>query len=271
MKFIEQFLSLSLLIGLMALPFSWPGSAETASFEVLNLASPQKSFAGDSVVTVVRFSPKPYKIRLLCASEFGKGKRTAKKWCEEFGLLAGINASMFRQDGLTSTGFMKNYKHFNNSKRNPDYNSCLVFNPSRPDLPDIRMLDLQRDDFAAIEPQYHSVVQNLRMISFKRENVWSQQPRKWSMVSLGVDGRGNILFMFTRSPHSVHDFINILLGLDIDIQQAMYLEGGPEASIYIKTADKELSLFGSYETGFNENDNNDRFWPIPNVIGVSLR
>ena len=91
------------------------------------------------------------------------------------------------------------------------------------------------------------------------------------MVSLGIDGKGNILFLFTRSPYSVHDFINALLRLDIDIQRAMYLEGGPEASLYLKTSQKEMALFGSYETGFNENDNNNRFWSIPNVIGISFK
>lgn len=176
---------------------------------------------------------------------------------------------MFRQDGLTSTGFMKNFNHINNSKHNPDYKSFLAFNPIKSGLPDVQVLDLQCDDFEVLGPKYNSVVQNLRMISCKRRNVWSQQDKKWSMVSLGMDGKGNVLFLLTRSPYSVHYFINILLRLDIDIQRAMYLEGGPEASLYLKTQHTETALFGSYETGFNENDNSNRFWPIPNVIGIS--
>ena len=33
----------------------------------------------------------------------------------------------------------------------------------------------------------------------------------------------------------------------------------------------ELELIGSYETGFLENDDNARAWPVPNVIGVVRR
>ncbi len=48
----------------------------------------------------------------------------------------------------------------------------------------------------------------------------------------------------------------------------MYLEGGPEASLHVQTPGKTVRRIGSYETGFNENDDNDRYWGLPNVIGV---
>jgi hypothetical protein len=48
----------------------------------------------------------------------------------------------------------------------------------------------------------------------------------------------------------------------------MYLEGGPEASLYVKDGDFEAMHIGSYETGFNENDDNHTFWALPNIIGV---
>jgi hypothetical protein len=46
------------------------------------------------------------------------------------------------------------------------------------------------------------------------------------------------------------------------------LEGGPEASLYLKHNKTILKRVGSYETDFNENDSNNEFWPIPNVIGL---
>jgi hypothetical protein len=49
------------------------------------------------------------------------------------------------------------------------------------------------------------------------------------------------------------------------------LEGGPEATLYVNAGGTELERFGSYETGFNENDDNDRAWALPNVIGVWRR
>jgi hypothetical protein len=52
---------------------------------------------------------------------------------------------------------------------------------------------------------------------------------------------------------------------------AQHLEGGPEAQLYINMGGTELEVVGSYETDFNESDDNDRAWPIPNIIGLRPR
>ena len=109
------------------------------------------------------------------------------------------------------------------------------------------------------------------MIDCKQNNKWSQQPKIWSMVVIGMDKMGNAVFIFSRSPYSVHDLIDILLQSDLNLFNAMYLEGGPESSMCIRTTDVNLDLFGSYETGFFESNDNNRYWPIPNVIGIRPR
>jgi hypothetical protein len=52
------------------------------------------------------------------------------------------------------------------------------------------------------------------------------------------------------------------------IVAAQHLEGGPEAQLYLHVGDVEMELFGSYETNFREDDDNEAPWPIPNVLGV---
>ncbi len=269
--FVRFFPGMIIIAALLIYPAAFPVLAQDKGLEVLRFESPQKSFLGDSQITVVRIDPKYFSFHLLCASEHGKKRRTAKDWGLEFKLVGAINAGMFQQDSITSTGFMKNFSHVNNPKANPEYKSYLVFNPSAPSLPEIQLLDLQCDEVGALRANYNTIIQNLRMISCQGKNVWSQQKKKFSMASLGIDGKRNILFIFTRSPYSGNDFIKILLGLDIGIRRAMYLEGGPEASLWVKAGQTELSLFGSYETGFKEDDSNDSYWPITNVIGISSR
>lgn len=41
-------------------------------------------------------------------------------------------------------------------------------------------------------------------------------------------------------------------------------------TFYARAGDTEIERFGSYETGFNENENDDNAnaWPLPNVLGV---
>ena len=109
------------------------------------------------------------------------------------------------------------------------------------------------------------------MLSCEGRNVWRQSARIWSIASLAQDNEGRLLLLHLRSPLSVHDFVNALRRLPLSIVRAMYLEGGPEATLYAAGGGVEIERFGSYETGFNENDDNASAWPLPNVPGVAAR
>ena len=68
----------------------------------------------------------------------------------------------------------------------------------------------------------------------------------------------------------MHDFVDMLRALPLDLKRLMYVEGGPEASLYVAVDGKDVvSQFGSFETGFREMDDNKEFWPLPNVIGFA--
>jgi len=91
------------------------------------------------------------------------------------------------------------------------------------------------------------------------------------MVIGATDTEGNIYFLFTRSPYTHQQVIGYLIRLIPTIRTTVYLEGGPEASLYVQTGDTVISKFGSYVSKTYPNDNNDHFWKIPNVIGIRLR
>jgi hypothetical protein len=49
------------------------------------------------------------------------------------------------------------------------------------------------------------------------------------------------------------------------------MEGGPEASLVVNAEGQRVAEIGSYEDGFNENDDNDVFWQVPNVVAFEAR
>jgi hypothetical protein len=104
------------------------------------------------------------------------------------------------------------------------------------------------------------------MVTCKRANAWKQQPRRWSTAAIGTDGKGRVLFIHCRTPYTVHDLIDRLLALPIDLRRAMYVEGGPEATLYVKAGKVERDFVGSFESGFLENDDNQAEWALPNVV-----
>lgn len=232
------------------------------------ISAPQKSLFGSSKYSVLKIDPKYFDFTLLSASQHGKKRRTARQWAEEFGCIATINAGLYQKNGLSNVGYMKNFKHVNNGYMRKDYKSILAFNPVKKTDPQIQILDRNKQNFNSFKKRYNTLIQNIRMISANQKNVWQQQKKRWSIAAIATDKAGNVLFIHSRSPYTVHDFNKFLLNSSLNIYSAMYVEGGPEASLYISDNNIKIKKMGSYESGFTEHNKNAIFWPIPNVIGI---
>jgi hypothetical protein len=224
-----------------------------------------KRSPGDLPVHVLKIDPEKCRFNLLSASEHEGGPRSLKRWCEEFGLDAAINASMYQDENLDrSTGFMKNFDHLNNPTINSRYGAFIAFNPVDPRLPSIQFIDrrLQPDWKQKID-NYQTVIQNYRMISEGEQTGWYEDRKTHSTAALGMDGDGNVLFIFSSLPRTTNDFIDLLLRLPLDIRDAMYLEGGAYAGLYRRHPDSERA----------DGEGLDRLpaLKVPNVIGVVCR
>jgi uncharacterized protein YigE (DUF2233 family) len=250
-----------------------PVSAEawkqlTSGLEAGTFAASKKSHTGDSKITVVRISPDTYKLKVLCASELDSTNRTVKEWCRDFKLTAAINAGMYAKDYSTHVGYLRNFRHVNSSRMLKNYKAVLAFNPVAQDVPAVQIIDLACQNFSALKNKYNSLVQNIRMISCEQKNVWSRQKQAYSLAALAMDKNGNVLFLFSQSPYTVHDFINIVLQLPLSIFNAMYLEGGSPAALYCKSGDFVLEKHGLYETGKENGSSLTVAQAMPNVIGI---
>lgn len=240
-----------------------------AGMEMAIFEMPKKGLVGDSLLTVLRIDPLILEPRILTAAGEGHAKLTADAWAARYQLAMVTNAGMFDvADHSTHVGYLKTSKGANQAEVHPEYFSVFAFDPIDEDSVPARMFDTDETDFESeIEPKFRGVMQNLRLIKRPGENRWTQQPKQWSEAALGEDGAGRMLLIFCRTPYSMHDFNNYLLGLrELDLVCAHHLEGGPEASLFVDYNGTRISLVGSYETGFNENDDNHEFWPIPNVL-----
>lgn len=231
----------------------------------------QKSSTKDSKVTIVKIDPKLYSFRLLSASEPGKTRLTAKNWCLKYNLISAINAGMYQEDGLSNVGYMKNFSHINNPRLSSTYKAVLAFNRTDAALPEIQIIDLKCQAFEELKQKYQTFVQSIRMVSCRQENVWTNKDKIWSLAVLGIDKGGNVLFIFSEALYSGFDFINVLLSLPISIYNAMYLEGGSEASLYFMSNGTELDKVGNNGMALNDSLVMGVARAIPNVVGITKK
>jgi hypothetical protein len=180
---------------------------------------------------------------------------------------------MFATDYVTHLGYLE-LKGEVLSRRVNDYQSVAAFDPHPgAKAPAFRIFDLDAPGVAveSIRKEYGSLVQNLRLVRRPGENRWSEQAKRWSEAALGEDAQGRILLIFSRSPFSMRDLNRELVASDIGLVASQHLEGGPEAQLFLRVGGVELERFGSFETGFREDDGVSVPWPIPNVLGLRPR
>jgi hypothetical protein len=263
------------LLGVMhVIPARADGPGGAVSWEVLEpglefatAESPIPAAAGDSRIRVLRVDPTRYELTLLNSSAADGTRRTAKEWAGRYGLVAAINASLYQTDNSTSVSLMTARGHTNNPRLSK-HNAVLLFDRLDDSVPPVQIVDRTCRDFGAVRTRYAAAVQNIRMVSCTRHNVWTPQPdKKWSTAAIGVDTQGRLLFVHVRSPLSTHDLIDALLALPLDLRETMYVEGGPEAQLYVTAGGRELEFVGSHGSSFAGIENTYAL-PIPNVIGL---
>lgn len=239
--------------------------------ELAYIAAQHPGPIGDSRILVLRIDPRQWEFEFAAISQTGDpAGHTAREWSRRQKFTAVINAGMFDLDYKTHTGYLRAGSHVNNGNVT-DYKSVVAFGAkdSASAAPfHIFDLDAPGVNMAAILRDYSSAAQNLRLVKRPGSNAWGQQEKKWSEAALGEDSAGRALFIFSRSPFSMHDLNQELLSAGIGLVAAQHLEGGPEAELYIHAGDVEMEMSGSYETNFNEKDDNVAIWKLPNVLGV---
>lgn len=223
---------------------------------------------GQGQMQIVRVDAHSHPLR-LCSSSATQPMLTVEEWAARQKLCLVINAGMYDKDGSTHCGYLKNHDLIGPAVFRSDYSSICVFAPLAKGTAPFRLLDT---DDAGIEKnilsQYAVAVQNLRLIKHPGENRWKQQPKMWSEAALGEDKNGNALFIFCRTPSTMHDFNEHLRKLPINLVSAQHLDGGPPASFYLNCCGVVIRSMGSFESGFNETNGSQKFWLLPHVIGV---
>jgi uncharacterized protein YigE (DUF2233 family) len=237
----------SLWLGILVLAF-WgmvvSAGAQEIVWRELEPGLEMAVLANATDVVAARIDPARFKLELLSVKEQGGEPRTIEDWAREFGLSAAINAGMFLEDQRTSAGYMKSSRVVNNPGFNPRYGAFFVFGPKAAGLPEVRFVDRYHHDWRKLIAQYHVVVQNFRMIGAAGENTWRPDGGAHSIACVGVDAGGWVLFIHSRAPRTVHDFVELLRAQSLDVQGLMYVEGGPPACLYVKAGDVDAVYWG---------------------------
>lgn len=247
----------------------WQTGLEVGEFVITVPPEDIKDLATKYDFTVVRFSPRVFQMDLLMASQHGAPKR-ASAWATEHEMTCVINAGLYQANHETHTSYMRRGSHINHGRLTKDKSMLEAQGKHWMHAP-FRISDSECDTFVTgpIDANYKVQVQNIRALSCKGNNVWRQSPKKWSMTLFATDKHGNGLFIFAKEPRSVHDAINQLTQLPLDLKRAMYLEGAHVATLYCQQGtDKVLKRVGNFRGPRGVFETNHGNWQLPNMLGI---
>jgi hypothetical protein len=234
---------------------------------------PFKSVVNDSKISILKLNPEKFDFYLLSATEFDNKPRTVVEWADTFDLNIVINAGMYNlSKTLLSKGYLKNYDHVNNPEVHPTYNAVIAFNPKDSLNSKFIIHDLTCSPWDSVKSDYNCYAQGMRMIDCNGKALsWNKKNQSCSMLVAAIDEQGNIYYIFTRSPYSHNEIIQFILSLPFHLKETIYMEGGPETSLYVNIGNTKIEKVGSYISNSYPNDKNDHFWKLPNVIGVKVK
>ncbi len=224
---------------------------------------------GPPCIDVVRADPATFALRILSQATDDSTPRSALAWRDAFHLSAVINAGMFHDTGkpvgmIVADGTVR-------SEENSKMSGYLAWDPVTAADPPFTIVgrDCAGFDLESLRARYHSIVQSYRMLGCSGEALPWKDPKQYSAAAIGLDRSGRIVFLHARAAVTMAQLSKSVAAHDL--VGALFLEGGPEASLVARGSEAELARVGSYETGFVENDSNVNYWTLPNVIALLPR
>jgi len=250
---------------------SWNQLADGIDFCETN--APLKSIINDSKLTILRIDPSKVDFELFCATNMDKQARTVNEWADSFQLNIVFNAGMYDlAHKLVSRGYLKSKGHVNNGVIHPTFNSMFAFHPVDSTASNYTIIDLECESWSSVKSHYQSYAQGLRMLDCAGKPMnWTKRKQSCSMLVAAQDEAGNLFLIFTRSPYLHNEMIGFLQLFPMKLTNAIYMEGGPETSLYVRVGNTTIERIGSYVSQTYERDDNDHFWKLPNVIGIKLK
>ena len=256
---------------LSKLKLNWKELAHGVSYD--DLSAPILSDINDSKLFIVRLDPKLVEFELFSAKEMAITSMSANRWADSFALNMVFNAGMYDlTNPLISKAMFKHKSFYLNKSIHPNYNGVIALHPKDSTYATPALVDLKCESLKSVDSNFDSYIQCMRMLDCTGEVLsWGKKKQACSMLVMSMDREGKLYLIFSRSPYTHNQFISFVKQLEIPLVNTVYLEGGPETSLYIQSERATFHKFGSYISDTYENDENDHFWNLPNVIGVRFK
>lgn len=195
--------------------------------------SESKANKRDAMFVFLRMSPEQNNFSLQMASHAGRSYSLAE-WSVRADLKAGINASMYLPDNITSTGYMRHVGRVNNTRIGNRLGAFFVAGRLKDNLPRACIVEKEQPGWRETIDNYDLVVQSYRLVSSGGRILWPVGGPEHSIAAVAEDDKGRILFILSQEPLTAVRFAFYLRSFGLGLGTVMYVEGGAQAGIFVR-------------------------------------
>lgn len=227
---------------------------------------------GPSEVVAVRFEPEkydlvPYSYR---EKEFEK-KMSINGWAESIpDALVLINSGQFYPDDNYIGLQIKNGVNLG-TKIHPNWKAFLLSGGKPGDLT-AKQTVIVDSNRSAIDPEntgYRYILQSFMLLDKNGVPRVKKTRRLASRTVIAEDGQGRMLVFFVPGACTLYELALLIKESNLSVQEAMCMDGGFEAQIYVRKNSGDLVLFGSWVVNEEKQYNQNLFrLPLPAVLAL---
>ncbi len=229
---------------------------------------------GSPGIAVVRFDPERWRIDLFHYSEEpgATQSRDIAGWQARTGAAVIFNAGQYYPDRRPMGLFMKGGRNLG-TRRLKDWKGLLVAEPGGiKGIPRARIFDLDHETFDASTTPYGIVLQSFMILDRDGRKRVRRSDWRANRTVVAADRRGRLLVLHTEGAYTLWELADWLSRSDLDVREAMAMDGGFEAQMSVRSGGTEYLSFGQWHV----DDRGDHSMPgvhslLPAAVGLFPR
>lgn len=153
----------------------------------------------------------------------------------------------------------------------PKWMALLLSGETSPaeERPSTAIVDLEKESYSPDASTYRFILQSFMLLDRDGRPRVRQTDSLASRTVVAQDQQDRILIIFVPGACTLYELALLLHASDLEIEQAMCLDGGFESQAFVRTAEDNLVLYGAWVVNDHRQFNSDMLKiPLPAVIAV---
>ena len=229
---------------------------------------------GSNQIIIIRFDPKLFNVVPFTSTE--KENDTSKAltaWADQIPQAKVLfNSGQYYPDG-GFIGLLRKDGQKLGSGLHRNWQAVLLSGgPLESDFPATTIFDLSFDDFDPDQTPYRYAIQSFMLLDRLGRPRVRQSERLASRTVVAQDGQKRMMVIMAPGACALYELALLLKNSDLDILQAMSLDGGFESQALVRMTPENLVIYGSWVINERRQYHQERLrLPLPSVLALVPR